>query len=364
MKKNKYLYLSFLFLIACSAPQAPYTAREPASAVQRQLAGLSSRALKKLQDSGLLHSEDDFDAKIWLENVHKQATTFLKEEYVLKLNAFLTELISDTATQQNIIRVKNLFLDPNQADTCPDLELTQHWYVSLLEKMAERPENLDLLLKIREGLYGSDGQRLRKILQTAAHNPDEKTILLEGILFKKCEKKLGKFACREKLSWKLSQEFFWHHSPVYTTPSDRITFSESKLMKNLDALAVIMGENNELGKDELTWTAIELIKIIDYRSLEWLHQYIQNLKPETLKKRLLWIASFLKESKNDQLKQLLSNLEPELREFGQILLKSYECPSLINLDQKGLQMLLEKTSALLVDHEHGAVRYIRDYVNP
>ena len=56
---------------------------------------------------------------------------------------------------------------------------------ALLTKISDDPQALQQILAIRDGLYTSEGDTLRKILLDAATNPTERDALIAGIQYEK-----------------------------------------------------------------------------------------------------------------------------------------------------------------------------------
>ncbi|MEI6790124.1 MAG: hypothetical protein WCK42_02965 [Myxococcaceae bacterium] len=366
VRLNLYKYLLVLCLVGCGAPSPKSPSQgEPLSELQQKLVDLGAKAFKKLQDSGLFEGDIAINDPVALaKDLQTRASAILTERHVQRLDAFIDELKKDTDTQNNLIAIKNLYLKPSSEGVCPNPD----WYINFIKKFTNDPNdsiNLDLILDIRKGLYGSEGKLLKEILLGAAEKKEKKEALFAGMVIQECVKNSR---WSPKAEWSCGGWYYRQEAAAAQANKEYLAlmkeFQKTTLSENIDKFLALMGEKAPLDRDELTWTGVKLISLLNYQSLDWLHSYVKTMDKKQLKEWLDWVLGYLKDSKHENFKKLLVNLHPELRESGELILEHYTGKSLAKLDQKTFQTLLEKTSLILRDQEYGPIWYIRTYINP
>lgn len=282
-------------------------------------------------------------------DLREKATSMVTKTHVHKLSAFVEELLKDPESEKNLIEVKNAFLNsPPQVQSW-----SADWIAHLLDTVAYDENAVSILLKIRDGLYGPDGQLLKKILLAAANSASDQTAFLAGQAYNKCVKEYGWYRCHPTgLYWETFRHYAWIKN------SDKIRFSKTQLSANLQAFLKIIKQEGELREeDTLVWASIKLLPILSYSSLDWFHQYIQQVDPENLKEDLHSLAKYLRDSRPEQVEAMLSEFGPHMHE-GHALFESFTGKSLRGLDVPALHSLLEKLDAFLINEEYGLISYI------
>lgn len=358
-----------LFFIGCGgravSPKAQAPANPPSVAIQK-IEKLIEKALKLFPYS----EAQGVDMNTLIKGFQDNASLILQEKYLQQADAFITELKADKASLENIIAVKNVFLDSALTQAAESTK-TLAEQAQNLEALANNNRALELILKIRTNLYGPDGQLFKKLLLGAANDENKREAFFSGQLISECTKQHPK----EEEEWYKARcallEHPTHGLPLLfysAMPTEYgayvrllLSFGDTDLRKNLDAFLETTREKGTLDKTELLWTAMKLLKISDYKSLDWLREYIRKLDEKTLKSWLEFFSKWLAAPKQSHMKKLISELEPELREVGIAIVESYVGKSLQELNSKDLEQFLEKLSALLKNEEFGPIWYIREY---
>lgn len=302
---------------APSSQEAPRAAKDEkkTKTPKTELAELIRKFAKELRISGV-SGADTLDIWGLIEDFDEAAVFLLTEINVNRLDAFVAELSKDDASLENIVAVKNLFLDPACEGTC----MYPEGQAVFLEKLANNPKAIETILKIRDGLYGPDGQRLKSILLQAAKDPVKRKTFLSGQAFDSG----GNWS-----SWQLCSLF----------TLDLYWFSRTDLRKHLKEFSTISGEDSELDNKELTWAALKLISIVDYESLDFFHALVKSLTAKQLKD---YLERFAKQVRKSRHEEQISKLVPELFKF-------YTGKSLKNLDKKEFGELLEQLASYKKD---------------
>ncbi|MEI6804915.1 MAG: hypothetical protein WCK49_00220 [Myxococcaceae bacterium] len=264
--------------------------------------------------------------------------------HIRRLDDFAQELLRDPIAEQNLIEVKDAFLN-----SAPKRHAWSgvEW-ASFIDTIAAHPETISILLRIRDSLYGPDGQLLKKILLSAAHDNTERDAFLAGQAYNKCVKEHSIYQC---LPTGLYQEAFMHYASMKN--SDKILFSKTRLKADLDTFLEITQKDGELGAGEenkLVWACIKLLPILSYSSLSWLHNDIKKIEARTLKNHLLSLSKYLRDSKQGQVEALLSEFGPQIHETGHSLFAAFTGKSLKDLTPEELHGLLEQLDAFLGPH--------------
>ncbi len=288
-----------------------------------------------------------------IQDIQRQATQIITETHIRRLSALIEELMKDPASEENLIQVKNAFLDAP-----PEI---QPWSTNRLEHLNSK--TIRLLLKIRDSLYGPDGQLLKEILLGAANNLDNREVFFAGQIMGDCTKQypkeegwwfpMGRCVVQHLHSAVSLYYFAGHYGTLL------INFADTPLKQQLEEFAKLTGQDTRLDAAEARWTAVKLIKIVDYESLDWLHEYLQEIDYKTLQELIRTLVSYLKDSKSGKIQALLSEFGPRLQKEGLALFESFTGQSLRNLDAQGLHQLLEKLDAFLLNEEYGAITYLR-----
>lgn len=252
--------------------------------------------------------------------------------YLKRFKAFIAELKSDPQTQENLILVKNELLKFS-------LEIQE---TDFLEKLSQNSDALQVLLKIRDNLYGPDGKLFKEILLEAAHDPEKRKAFFAGQALSDCLKQHHPLQCLEEHP--LHPKTLIEKSG-YAVKLHR--FGESELKKNLDHFTEITGQEGHLNTQELTWAALKLMVLLDYKSLAWLHKWIQKIDAPTLQGGLLFFVNALKDSQNPELEQFLSKFGPQLYELAEDTFKAYTKKSFQDFNAQDLNLLLQKICQIL-----------------
>lgn len=175
----------------------------------------------------------------------------------------------------------------------------------LLQKIAENPEVLKLILDIRDGMYGPDGELFKSILVAAAKERSERDAFIAGLQYEKCRK------------------WFWNCG-LPPISWDKIKFKLlSKLKSNLDLLEQKIVQLGNFPENYLS--------DFDPRSLDPYENYFQ----------------------------LFAESESDLGSLISFLFGFYTNQSLRDLNQNELQGVFEKQISFLNDKENGAIGFIR-----
>ncbi len=360
-----YLLLSF---IGCGSaqPEQPenqtaqsYSKSPDATKRQRvkepEFLALIREFAQELRASGIIGSTNTLDVWGLMEDFHETAMLVLTEQNVHRLDAFITELSNDEAGLENIIAVKNAFLEPSNEGTC----LYPAGQAAFLEKLAT-PEGIELILTIRDGLYGSDGQLLKEILLWASQDEFNKSDFLAGQILGKCIDEYLDTYGNETQNWWISPEHHCasqHLAGVFMISlrgqsTNLRKLGATTLKQNLRKLAKFIGEEGDLDDKELTWAMLKLIPVMDYQSLDFLRDLVKNLTAKQLQDYLLKLAIYLREPSQEKFQILLSKSEENIHRLVPELFEYYTNMSLKNLDKNQLRELLRqlgshKKSALL-----------------
>lgn len=257
--------------------------------------------------------------------------------YLKRFKAFIAELKSDPQTQENLILVKNELLKFS-------LEIQE---TNFLEKLSQDSNAAQALLKIRDNLYGPDGKLFKEILLEAAHDPEKRKAFLAGQALSDCLKQYP-----QKTDWynKCLEPYPFHAKTLIEKSGYAVKlhqFGESELKKNLDHFAEITGQEGHLNTQELTWAGMKLMVLLDYKSLAWLHEFIQKIDAPTLRQRLLFFVNALKNSENPELRKFLSKFGPQLYELAEDTFKAYTKKSFQDFNAQDLNLLLQKICQIL-----------------
>lgn len=175
----------------------------------------------------------------------------------------------------------------------------------LLQKIADDPVVLRLILEIRDDLYGPEGGLFKSILVAAAKERSERDAFIAGLQYEKCKK------------------WFWNCG-LPPISWDKIKFKLlSKLKSNLDLLEQKIVQLGNFPENDLA--------DFDPRSLDPYENYFQ----------------------------LFAESESDLGSLISFLFGFYTDQSLRDLNQNELRDILEKQISFLGDKENGALGFIR-----
>lgn len=245
-----------------------------------------------------------------------------------RLSDLASDLRKNTTNLKDIVTLKDSSLCPGPMNFCPVKAGAPP--ALKLESIVQNDMTLITILAIRDGLYGQDGQQVKKILLGAAHDPVKKAALLGGQNIGACAKEnwFLKILC-----------VVWHPVCLWDIgwndyQNALFEFDSSGLYKNIRKLL-----NDTIEDTEQTWAAFRLIPILEHASFKFFHEAAQKLTKEQLRDYLLILAELLRNPTTPQ-------ISPQDQAY--FLFESITGNSLRNLDDKRLGELLDELSAYVL----------------
>lgn len=261
--------------------------------------------------------------------------------YVTRLADFVSELQADMDSVNHLVAIKNLLLDqPESYETSHSLEL---------KTLADNQQEIDLLIAIKNELYRPDGALLKKLLLEAAKDPEKQEILLNGQIIAECLKQYqdSKHSWFAKIKCGLAHPMATQNVLSSDYGKLLLEFSETSLKAHLDQLEHMTGRDSQIEPSEVTWLSLNLVSILNYRSLGWLHKYVQDMNATQLKEWLLFLSRFIDNPSGNNFEENLSKIQPKLHAITHEILKTYTGKSLKDLNAEDLVNLLNSLSNFL-----------------
>lgn len=277
-----------------NSPKGPKAARKAAKPELLKLVRFFSKELRK---SGPLELPDNLDLFV-------EFTDNLEPKQVLK------ELSKDPKALENLIIIKNLLLELKPEK--PGLEPQK--LTTTINKLLENESAIPLIIEIRNDLYNDAGKILRAIMQEASEDNNKKVIFMQAQAANRWKLELG--TLRTVSRWPLNSLFAWADCPENIFFNKLLVFQKTSLNTNIAKLETALKQTNDLDDSELTWALIGLLPLVDYKSLERTHQWIQKLDAEKLRAILLIAFKHLNDNDSEEKPDtLVSNLISELFEY-------------------------------------------------